>query len=271
MARSLTLNPEHIKRELCNAFCGAVQVHPVASGLAISSPFEDNAGDLISFYLAETPFGFRIEDDGSYLAELIAKGVAIDQGSRSQFLDAILAQANATWDRETLEIRSEVISPQTVAKSLISFLSSLIRIRDLEFLTRENIRSTFREDAIDAIRRNLREKVELDEDKPVTEDLSEFPADLVLRPRQGVPGRSGALYLVTSSEKLNEALLLKLEATNLKRDDFAVIALIEEPGLHSIARKKFQRAQNRSLSMPIFRGDEDAAMRFIAREMKLAA
>ena len=57
----------------------------------------------------------------------------------------------------------------------------------------------------------------------------------------------------------------------MKRDDFAVIALIEEPFLHSIARKKFQRAQNRSLSMPIFRGDEDAAMRFIAREMKLAA
>lgn len=269
MARSLTLDPEHIKRELCNAFCGAVQVHPVASGLAISSPFEDNAGDLISFYLAETSNGLRI--DGSYLAELIGKGVAIDQGSRSHFLDAILAQANATWDRETLEIRSEVISPETVAKSLISFLSSLIRIRDLEFLTRENVRSTFREDAIDAILRNFRDQVVLDEDKPVTEDLSEFPADLVIRPRLGVAGRSGALYFVTSSEKLTEALLLKVEATNLKREDFAVIALIEEPGLHSIPRKKFQRAQNRSLSMPIFRGDEDNAMRFIAREMKIAA
>jgi len=271
MALYSILEPQRIKQELCNAFCGAVEVHPVASGLAVSSAFSDSSGDRISFYITETPIGLRMEDDGSYLAELIAKGLTIDHGSRSQFLDAILSQANSTWDRESLEIKSEVLQPSTIGKSIISFMSSLIRIRDLELFTRENVRSTFREDAIEAILRHLHGRVDIEEDRPVTEDLSEFPADLVLRPRSGIEGRSGALYFVTSSEKLNEALLLKLEAMNLRRDDFAIIALIEEPGLQSIARKKFQRAQNRSLAMPIFRGDEAATVHFIAREMRLAA
>jgi hypothetical protein len=186
-------------------------------------------------------------------------------------LDAILSQANATWDRETLEIRSSPIAPENVAKSSISFLSSLLRIRDLELLTRENIRSTFREDAMALIAETFSGRMKIEEDAAVAADLSEFPADLVFRPKQGVYGRTGALYFVTNSEKLTEALLLKMEAAALNRDDFAIIALIEEPGLNSIARKKFQRAQNRSLAMPIFRGDEDAAMRFIGRELKLAA
>lgn len=271
MARSSTLDPDVVKHDICEAFCGSVQVYPVASGLAISSVFEDASGDRIDFYLSETPDGMMLEDDGSYLAELIARGIAIDQGTRSQFLDAILAQANATWDRETLEIRSALLKPDSVSKSLITFLSSLIRIRDLELLTRESVRSTFKEDVLEAIRRNLSDRVKLEEDAAVSEDLSEFPADLVLRPRANVEGRSSALYFVTNSEKLTEALCLKLESLNLGRDDFTVIALIEEPTMNQISRKKFQRAQNRSLPMPIFRGDEDAAMRLIAREMKLVA
>jgi hypothetical protein len=38
-----------------------------------------------------------------------------------------------------------------------------------------------------------------------------------------------------------------------------------------LSKKKFQRAQNRSLSMPIFRGDEDAAVGGIGRDLAIAA
>ncbi len=269
MAPSSALAPDTLRRQLCNAFCGAVNVHPVPTGFAISSAFEDSSGDRISFYLTEAPDGFQIEDDGSYLAELIARGIPVDQGTRGQMLDAILAQAGAYWDRETLEIKSSSISEKDISKRVISFLSSLIRVRDLELLTRENVRSTFREDAIAEISRLFGESVSLFEDKPVFPDLSEFPADLVMRPR--VPsGLPGAIYFVNNNDKLNEALLLKMEAQNTGRDDFAVIALIEEPDMKLISRKRFQRAQNRSLSMPIFRGDEAAAMAMISRQLKIS-
>lgn len=267
------MRPEELKRQLCSTFCGAIDVHPVPAGLAISSAFEDSTGDRISFYLNETPDGFQIEDDGSYLADLIAKDIPIDQGTRGQLLDAILNQAEAYWDRETFEIKSTPFVAGDVPKRVVDFLSSLIRVRDLELLTREVVRSTFREDAIAAIRANFGEVVNLEEDVPVHHEFSEFPADLVIRPKNrelhAVPG---AVYFVNTDAKLNEALLLKMEALQgHKVVDFNVIALLEEPAMKHISRRKFQRAQNRSLAMPIFRGDEDAAMKMIARELNLAA
>jgi hypothetical protein len=60
------------------------------------------------------------------------------------------------------------------------------------------------------------------------------------------------------------------EAALHHRDDFAVIALNEEPDMKVVSHKKFQRAQNRSLTMPIFKGDEDAAMNMIGRRLNLS-
>lgn len=261
---------EELKRKLCSTFCGGVTVRPLASGYVISSLFEDNSGDRISFYLSTTIDGYVIEDDGSYLSHLVAKDIPIDQGQRGQLLDAILSQGNAYWDRETLEIRTSSFPAEEVPRRLIDFLSSMIRVRDLELFTREIVRSTFRDDAIGAIQRAFGEVANLNEDEPITKDFAEFPADLILRPRNGASSaKPGAVYLVNTNDKLNEALLLQMEAQRIGRDDFGVVALLEEPEMRTISRKKFQRAQNRSLTMPIFRGDEDAAMNVIARSLGL--
>lgn len=109
------------------------------------------------------------------------------------------------------------------------------------------------------------------EDEAITKEFTEFPADVVVRPRNGasMSAKPGAVYLVNTNDKLNEALLLQMEAQRIGRVDFGVIALLEEPEMRTISRKKFPRAQNRSLTMPIFRGDEDAAMNVIARRLGL--
>lgn len=265
------MQPDVLKRQLCTTFCGSINVRPVPSGLAISSAFEDQTGDPISFYLSQSDDGFLIEDDGAYLSHLIAKDIPIDQGTRGQLLDAILDQAHAYWDRETLEIRSEVFPETEISQRVVNFISSLIRVRDLELMTREVVRSTFREDATAAIQKRYGNIANFEEDKPVYADFSEFPADLVIMPKETGRGRKGAIYFVNTNDRLNEALLLQMEAARLNRSDFEVIALIEEPDLKMISRKRFQRAQNRSLPMPIFRGDEEAAMTLIGRKLQMAA
>src|SRR4051812_11037242 len=96
-----------LSQKLCKTFCSGITVNPVASGYAISSAFEDDSGDKISFYLSPALDGFyQIEDDGSYLAHLAAKDIPIGEGTRGQLLDAILSKADAYWDKETLEIRT---------------------------------------------------------------------------------------------------------------------------------------------------------------------
>ena len=265
------MQPEELKKQLCSTFCGAISVRPVSTGYAISSAFQDNSGDPITFYLTPSPDGFRIEDDGSYLAHLIARDIPINQGTRGQLLQAILTQADAFWDRETFEIKTPSFNETDIPRRVVEFLSSMIRIRDLELISRDVVRSTFREDAIEAMNKAFGAVANLNEEVAIDHEFSEFPADLVIRPKAREPGPiPGAVYFVNTNDKLNEALLLQTEAQLHHRDNFAVIALIEEPDMKLLSRKKFQRAQNRSLTMPIFRGDEDAAMKMIGRRLHLS-
>lgn len=265
------MHPEELKKTLCKTFCGGISVQPVPTGYAVSSAFEDSLGDPISFYLTHADEDhYIIEDDGGYLAHLISKDIAIDQGTRGQLLDAILSAGNAYWDRDTYEIRTESFSKEDVARRSIEFLSSMIRVRDLELLTREVVRSTFREDATQALLTTLGGVANIIEDEPVSGKFRDFPADLIIEPRSEFKGRArtGALYFVNSNDKLNEALLLQMEQRQLDQHDFEVIALVEDPEMRTIKRKNFQRAQNRELAMPIFREDEQGAMNYIRRRLR---
>ena len=264
------IGAEDFRNSLCKTFCASVMVTPVAEGYAVSTQFADSSGDPIGFYLVKTEDGYRIEDDGEYLSRLIASGIPIDQGTRGQILRSILEAGGAHLDEESFEIRSGSIEEQVLGPRVFDFLSALIRIRDLELITRDAVRSTFRDDASAALRRCFAEVADLAENEAVSDEFSEFPADLVIRPATA-GGRMGAVYFVTSNDKLNEALLLKMEAERLQCPDFVSIAMIENSDLRGISRRKFQRAQNRSLTMPIFRGDENAAIRRIEEELKLVA
>ncbi|SNT05416.1 protein of unknown function DUF1828 [Sphingomonas laterariae] len=238
------------------------------SGYAVSSSFTDGSGDKITFYIVETPDGFVVEDDGDYLASLIARGIHIEAGARGKMLDAILDEARAYWDRETLEIKSEVFPPDQLGARAIDFLSSLIRVRDLALITRDRVRSAFRDDFIAAVSGRFDNLIEITENVAPANDLSEFPADIVLRPL-GANGRTGAVYLVNTNDKLNEALLAWRELEDHPHNNIALMAVLEESEFKHISRRKFQRAQNRRMPMPIFRGDETGTLDFIGREMKI--
>jgi hypothetical protein len=260
------ITPERLKSALCAEFCSAFEVRPVALGYAVSSVFTDRSGDRISFFVVAEGENYRLEDEGEYLSRLVASGIEIERGQRGQLLDAILESEGAYWERDTFEIKTDAFGEAELAKRAGAFLSALIRTRDLELLTREFVRSTFKEDAIKAIVERFGEVAEINQDVAVHKDFSDFPSDAVVKPRAG---RDGAIYFVSTNEKLGEALLLQQEAKLRGRTDFSVIALIEEPNMRMISRRKFQRAQNRDLTMPIFRGDEEAALEQIERKLEI--
>ncbi|MFI2770178.1 DUF1828 domain-containing protein, partial [Sulfitobacter sp. M22386] len=185
----------------------------------MSTVFLDSSGDKLSFYVVEDDGEYHIEDDGEYLSNLIAMGIPVDYGTRGNLLDAILDKGDSYWDRDTYEIKSNSFEASQVPEKSIAFLSSLIRIRDLELLTRDNIRSTFREDALMSVTDRFGEIADISENEPVNKEFSEFPADIVIRPKSsGAQFTTGAVYLVNSNDKLNEALLLKIEASQSSRE-----------------------------------------------------
>lgn len=253
------------EKELCAAFCGGLEVHPVGVGYAVSTAFRDNSGDRIAFYIEAGEDGFDLVDGGDFLPELVARDIHIAGGMRGDLLNAILAEAGAYWDRETYEIRSDGVSEADIAPRSISFLSALIRVRDLALITKERVKSAFREDFIREFTTRYGQDFEIDEGVPPTKELNEFPADVVLRPASG--GRPAAIYLVNNTDKLNEALLAWQEVHKLEAD-VAMVAVIEDNRMSNINKMKFQRAQNRRLPMPIFRGGERDTVDFIAEEMR---
>ena len=262
---------ESLQKNLCTTFCEAITVSPVPCGYAVSAAFADASGDRIGFYVIAHGDNYHLEDDGEYLAQLLAMGIDIERGQRQQLLNSVLQTANAYWDHDTYEVRTNAFDERELTARIVQFLSALIRVRDLELLTRDFIRSTFREDAAAAIMERFGSVANIDERKPVSKDFPDYLPDLVIRPK--AEGRSTAVFLASNTIPFQEAELLKAEIEKEGRqDEITVVALIEDTDkINAISPRRFQRAQNRGLAMPIFRGDEPAALNAIARQARMSA
>jgi len=258
-----------VELSLHRSFSDSVSVRAVPAGLAVNSPFFDGSGDHISFYVRDVENGVVLEDDGDFLPHLVASGIDIEGGQRRQLLDGILSESGAYWDTATFEIRTHPISKDGIGPASVRFLSALLRVRTLESLTKDVIRSTFKDDATFAIERSLADFFSFDERTALTDDLSEFPADIVLTPKTSGMKKIG-LFLVNSSTQLLEAELLHTEIERYSHhSNLMAVALIEDmKKLQIIGERRYQRAINRGLEARFFRGDEVQA---ISSLKKLAA
>lgn len=264
------MNIDAFKKSLCQYYCERISVNPVPCGYAVSTAFLDNSSDPIGFYIVETDDGYYLEDDGEYLTHLIASGIDIDKGQRNEFLRNILARADAHYEVDSYEIRTAEFTSDAIPRKAFDFVSALLRVRDLEMWTREAVRSTFKEDALRAMEERFAETANIDQSAAVNRRFSDYPADAVLRPTKNT-GYDTAVYFVTNNDKLNEALLLDTERRLVEDNSFSVVAMFEDPEMRGISRKRFQRAQNRGLSMPFFRDDEDAALNLIASKLEVVS
>ncbi|MGO7686239.1 DUF1828 domain-containing protein [Rhizobium ruizarguesonis] len=255
-------DPIVVLEALQRSFSDAISVRAVPSGLAISSPFYDNSGDTLAFYASQTEDGLILEDDGDFLPHLIASGIDIQSGQRKQMLDAMLSESGAFWDTETYGIKTQPIADGEIGLASVRFLSGLLRIRSLEHITRENVRSTFKEDAVAAISLHLSSSFDISERSSLGADFADFPADVVLKPKSGHAGRKLGIFLVNSSTQFLEAELLHSEIERAqKQDKVSAVALIEDAKkITTIGDRRYQRAVNRGLPTRFFRGDEEQAV-----------
>lgn len=262
---------ETLEKALCTTFCETITVNPVPCGFAASAGFTDLSGDRIGFYVIADGENYHLEDDGEYLAQLLALGIDIERGQRQQLLDSVLQTAGASWDHDTYVISTGAFDANELTERMVQFLSALMRIRDLELLTRDFVRSTFREDATAAIMERFSEVANIDERKPMSTQFPDYLPDLVIRPKY--EGKTTAVFLASNPVPFQEAELLRAEIEKEGRQhDMTVVALIEDTDkINVISPRRFQRAINRGLSVCIFRGDEPAAMTAIARQASVEA
>jgi len=265
------MNAERLRKELCRAFCSELSVNTVPAGLAFSGVFEDLNGDRVSGYLIrdrELPY---LSDDGSFLSDLESSGVDVLGGTRAKFLAGVLSSANAFVDPDTLTIRTPDLGSEPSPLDITKFLTALVRAQDVAFWSKERIKSTFADDFFSALNARVSNFAKLEKNAPISGQLADFPADILLDPRDG--GVPLALFLAQTVERLNEATLLAQEMKIRGIRDAKIAAVSETGDGLSFANRKVARALNRIEGLIVYRQDEDAALDRIVRlaELPIAA
>jgi Domain of unknown function DUF1828 len=252
-----------LKQELCRAFCDQLQIREVPAGLALSTAFSFSDSEPVGFYVVgpDALGRYRIEDDGNTIPMIEAEGIDLDTSTRQEALDSLLTEYGVRYDQEKGELTTLALSVDQVPTAAFKFVALLLRLQDLILLTPERAASTFREDASKAIHDALGTRASIKENEPIALGI-EFPADLLIQ----APSRDPvAVFLAMSEQRVLEAVVAQMAVTYEAHAPCSVVALLEKDG--SVTRKMRTRASNRLTAMPIYEGDQKAAIQRIEREV----
>ncbi len=251
-----------MKDQLCKAFCDQLSVRPVPAGLAVSTALTLASGEPLGFYIVgpDQAGEYRIEDDGATIALMEASGIDLETKARSDAIGALYEEYGATYDPERGELTTPPIPVGDVPRRALQFTALLLRLQDLRLLTPERAARTFREDAIRAIRSAIGDRAAVSEDRSPAHGI-EFPADLLIEAPHRAPV---AVFLAMSEQRVLEAVVAQMALTYEARADCSVIALLDRDS--SVSRRMLRHAANRLTAIPIFEGDELAAVHRIEQE-----
>jgi hypothetical protein len=254
-----------MRKELCRAFCDEISVRDVPVGLAISTAFHRMDGDAVGFYVvndrARTGFA-HLEDDGTTIPYLEASGVDFETQTRQVAFQELLGEYGAEFDDDDAVIRTPAIKEADLPRAAMRFVALLLRLSDFLLIRQEHVESAFKEDAAKRIKDAVGNRAVIEEGEPVNSRLKEVTPDLVLH----ASGRDPvAVFLANSPQRMNDAIFLQMAALYEARQSISVIALLERET--SVSRDLRQRAANRLATVPVYSGDEEAAIQRIEREV----
>lgn len=135
-----------IEKEFKEKICDKIQI--ISEGkdrFRISTPFMFNDGDHIVSLLKKSPKGWIISDEGhTYMHlsyEIDIKD--LERGTRQKIINSTLSMF------DLIDADGELIAEvenSSFGDALYSFIQGILKITDVNYLTRERVRSTFIED-----------------------------------------------------------------------------------------------------------------------------
>lgn len=248
-----------MKNDLCSAFCEGLEVVEVPVGYAVGTSFKNEMGDNVAFYVCgPDEFGmWTLQDDGTTIPVIEALGADLSIAAREEAFHSLLSEYGASFDEDTLELKSSALERADVPTAAMQFVALLLRVQDWALLSTERVASTWVEEATRMLQDAIAGKASLGLKAPVYPDFEEFPADAVITSADRTPV---ALFFGVSDTKVYEALLLQ-SYTKKARRPCEVIVLLEQDG--AVTKKARQRADNH-LIVPRFKGGKmDAIGRIV--------
>jgi hypothetical protein len=146
-------------------------------------------------------------------------------------------------------------------RASLRFVALLLRMYDFLLLTQEHVESTFKDDAKKRIKDTIGMRATIQEDVAVSSLLSEIVPDLVI----SADGRDPvAVFLTQSAVRVQDAIILQMDALYVVKQPLSVVALVESP--NTLSRDMQRRAGNRLAAVTTWEGDQIAAVQRIERE-----
>lgn len=255
-----------MKDDLCKAFCGAITVRDVPIGLAVGTAFRGDDGDAIGFYVVRSqtdPSVSRLEDDGTVLPTLEASGIDLSEGPPAESFAALLSEYGVEHDLAENVLHTPYLKADSLAAAALRFVAFLLRVQDFNLVTRERVEETFKTDVVRAIRERFGERAKILEDAPVSESYAEFPADIVILPRDSDPM---AVFIGTSENKALEAILFWMQTTYRSVQHYKSMLVLETAKPVRIKERTLARALN-SFPVAVFSGAKTEVMDAMEREI----
>ena len=252
-----------MKEELCEAFCNELVLREVPGGFAVSTVFNGIGGEPLGFYVLgpDNTGLFHLEDDGTTLPLIEAEGADLASPTRRDAFSTMLEEYAALHNEDLAELHTLPVDSNQIPHAALKFVALLLRIQDMVLLTPERALSTFREDAMRAIKETLDGRAEIKENEPIVPEV-EFPADAVIQ----APGRRPvAVFLASNGQRVLEAVIAHMATTLERHVDCSILALLESD---SSAGTKIRRyATNRLTALLIFEGERKSALMRIQQEV----
>lgn len=257
-----------MKALLCDAFCSNIEIRQVPAGYAVVTPYRSMDDDPIMFYIIrEGTEGthWRLEDDGMQVPLIEAAGVNISSGLRGDAFNALLGEYGVLFDTEARTLKTSPIVTDQIGLSSIQFLALLLRLQDLVLLTQERVKKAWREDALSEIHRSFDSIAVVEENAPVSDEFSIYPADAVIRYNESPPL---AVYLGTSDARALQALVLKMELEKYRSIPCYVVLMVERSKDNPLNEPTYALSQARLDSVLTFRGAERDSMSAMQRMLE---
>ena len=195
------------QEQICSAFCDTLIVTEVPVSFSISTSVSWFSGETLSFYARVEGNRGRFEDSGNLLFDLECNGVNLETGSRREILDDLLHEHDVSFEEDDSLFCTDWMPISEITNTAMPFLTFLTRVQDLLFLSREIVKSTFREDLVRSLEETLeRERVFVS--KVLIDSLPHHTVDIVVR---GPHQRTAAFFPATSDANVLRAVLFSME------------------------------------------------------------
>jgi hypothetical protein len=252
-----------LSTDLSVALGAAIEVEGKAAGeVQVHTPFRFADGDELVIRLREVPGGdLEWSDTGhtfmhlSYWMDMDA----LESGSRPKLLEDHLTQFGAS------ERDGEVLLPVAgdgLGHSLLQFSQLLLHIADLDFLSRERVRSTFMDDFRQLMQEQFGKYAQLDYIDSEHDPNGNYPIDCLLNHRP----RPVAVFALPNDDHCRDATITLHQFREWDRELFSAGVFEDQERIHRKVLARFTDACDKQFSA--LSGNEQTVIEYLRRELQ---